>query len=149
MTRSVVTDSPEELLQALPAVNHAKDSSAALFTISRNVPSPVLSKLVEHFQNFPSNAIGCLTTGSEEGAAPYTLSYALHKSPQSTLEMVVPFRSSIAGTPKIALGREVGRLKARTYDGEWAGDAAVEAESLPLALQQLEYVACFELFFAS
>jgi hypothetical protein len=139
MTRTVVSDAPEELLEALPSSSNAQESSAALFTVSRNVPGETLSKLVEHFQNFPSTAIGCLTNGSEDGAGPYRLSYALHKSPQSVLEMVVPFRSSIAGTPKIALGREVGHLDKRVYDGEWAGDAATAAEDLPEALKQLEY----------
>lgn len=139
MTRTTTSNSPEELLQALPSLAHATDSSAALFTISRNVPSYILSKLVSHFQDFPSTAIGCLTTGSETGSAPYTLSYALHKSPQSMLEMAVPFRSEIAGTPKIALGREVGRLEHRVYDGEWAGDAAMAASPLPEALEGLEY----------
>ena len=138
MTRTVVSDAPEELLEALPSSSNAQESSAALFTVSRNVPGETLSKLVEHFQNFPSTAIGCLTNGSEDGAGPYRLSYALHKSPQSVLEMVVPFRSSIAGTPKIALGREVGHLDKRVYDGEWAGDAATAAEDLPEALKQLE-----------
>lgn len=138
MTRTSISSSPEELLKALPSASHAAESTAALFTVSRNMPANILGKLVSHFQDFPSTAIGCLTTGSEDGSAPYSLSYALHKSPQSTLEMVIPFRSDIAGTPKIALGREAGRLEHRMYDGEWAGEAAVDSSPLPEALAHLE-----------
>jgi hypothetical protein len=110
-----------------------------MFTVSRNVPQSSLSKLVKHFQDFPSKAIGCLAYGHEDGSGPYSLSYAIHKSSDAQLELVVPFRSDITGVPKISLGREVSRKEKKVYDAEWAsGDDSIMAEGLPEELQNLE-----------
>lgn len=139
-TRTFVFDTDEALLEALPSVKEANQSTLVLFAISRNVPAPTLSKLVQHFQDYPTKAIGCLSYGDEGGRAPYTLSYALHKATGNTLEMAVPFRSIISGTPKISLGREVSRLEKNVRNTEWAGDASIPAELLPPELRVLEYV---------
>lgn len=134
-----MVNQPEELLASLPPAQDANGSSAALFTLSRNTPPNVLSKLVEHFQGLPARAIGCLSYGAEDGSAPYGMAYALHRPPRHTLEMVVPFRSTIAGTKKIALGREVHKLEKSMGSPDFAGDGAVVPDELPEELVGLEY----------
>ena len=140
--RTVISNDPEELLASLPARDSelVTRSTAAIFTVSRSVPPPVLSKIVDYFQSFPSRAIGCLSLGNEDGTGPYTFSHAVHRSPENTLELVIPFRSDIEGVPKIALGREVGRKKQKVHQSEWAGDGAVIPEDLPDELSSLEWV---------
>lgn len=138
--KTVVSSNADDLLSALPQPEHHQDSNAAIFSISRSVPGSVLGTLVKHFQDFPVTAIGCLTHGNEDGSAPYSLSYAIHKSRQNQLELVVPFRSNIKGIPKTALGREVSRREKKVHDAEWAGDDSVVAEDLPEELQSLECV---------
>ena len=139
-TRTIVADSPETLVAGLPSIQQAKDSSLALFSVSRNVPASSLSKLVKHFQDLPSKAVGCLSYGNEEGTSPYTLAYALYTPSSSHLEVVVPFRSVIAGTSKVILGREVSQIEKHVENAEWAGDASVAAELLPEELRGLRYI---------
>jgi hypothetical protein len=102
-----------------------------------------MSALVKRFQDLPVPAIGCLSLGSDGNSGPYSLSYAFHESPSDRLEMIVPFRSTIQGTPKISLGREVARMEKRLETMEWAGDDSVVPEQLPEDLRNLEYVFCF------
>lgn len=136
--RTLVTDKAEDLLQAVPSNETLSKSNIALFTISRNVPRDALSALVNRFQSLPMPAIGCLSLGSDGNSGPYSLSYAFHEAPDDRLEMIVPFRSTIKGTPKISLGREIGRMAKKPETMEWAGDDSVRPEGLPRDLSSLE-----------
>lgn len=137
-SRTLVTNDPEKLVKALPSDAIISKSALALFTISRNVPRDSLSALVKRFQGLPIPAIGCLSLGSDGSSGPYSISYAFHQPPDDRLEMIVPFRSTIQGTPKIALGREVGRMERRLETMEWAGDDSVVPDELPEELRSLE-----------
>lgn len=121
-------------------MQHIETNSVALYTLSRNLPREALSTIVQHFQNLNSKAIGCVSHGSEDGSGPFSLSYAIHQPPQNRLELAIPFRSEISGTPKIALGREVvhSRLQRDISSAEWAGDASVAAEEVPKELQGIK-----------
>jgi hypothetical protein len=136
--RTVVSNEPEDLLQAIPSKKSAAQSNIAIFNISRNIPSSALSALVKRFQDLPLPTIGCLSLGNDGQNGPYLLSYALHESPNNYLEMAVPFRSTIQGTPKIAVGREVARMGKRLESTEWAGDESVIPDQLPEELRMLE-----------
>lgn len=139
--KTIISMNAETLLEDLPVLKQDPDNTTAvLFNISRNTPPNVLSPLVKSFQDLPFPAIGCLSHGHDGSNPPYMLSYALHKASDSVLEMVVPFRSSIKGTPKIALGREVSQLEKNVHSTEWAGDSAVVPEALPEELRKLRYV---------
>lgn len=135
-----MADSTHDLFAGLPTADATSDGNVALFTVSRNVPAESLGRIVKHFQDLNPRAIGSLSYAREDGSSPMVLSYALHRSPQNALELVVPFRSSIAGIPKIALGREVSRMAKKVHDAEWAGDSSVEPEALPDELARLESV---------
>ncbi|KAK9894761.1 hypothetical protein P389DRAFT_198040 [Cystobasidium minutum MCA 4210] len=135
--RTLVTDNAQDLLKAVPSDESISKCNVALFTISRNVPRDALSGLVDRFQNMPMPAIGCLSLGSDGNSGPYSLSYAFHESPSDRLEMIVPFRSTITGTPKISVGREVGRMEKRPETMEWAGDDSVVPSKLPSDLASL------------
>lgn len=137
-SRTVITDTPEDLLSALPSDETMSKSNMAVFTLSRNIPREPLSALVKRFQDLPVPAIGCLSLGNDGNSGPFSLSYAFHESPNDKLEMVVPFRSNIQGTPKTAVGREVARTEKRLETMEWAGDDSVVPDKLPEELSTLE-----------
>lgn len=142
-TRTTYSNDANDLLEALPQQATAAASDAVtLFSISRNTPPKVLQSLFEAFQKSPGFSIGCLSYGPEDNSERlYSLSYATHTSSKGSLELCVPFRSTLTGIPKIALGREVRRRDASSddpIDMQWAGDAALVSEKLPEDLRGLE-----------
>lgn len=139
--KTVSTTSIDILLEALPDETQTRSVDTTLFTLSRNIPAPTLSALFARINSLPGIAIGCLSHSAEDSKEPYTLAYASHTPEQGSLQLCVPFRSTLKGLPKIALGREVQRSKMDSnepIDMEWAGDTSAAADPLPEALQGLQ-----------
>lgn len=164
--RTLISSSPDQLLEScksslrLPSVSAADappPPSVILFTLSKNLPPETLTAATRYLRTQCDQAVGCLSDpfGSSSTDETFSASLAWWTPLADERCRILPFRSTIAARPAIALGREIIPSQDRTKDeaglehfaaGEgkstkwsdiWARDNV--SGEVPEALQDLPY----------
>lgn len=118
---TAISSSPAALLRHLNS-NPPPATSTILFSISKNVPPPLVDLIRAALAASSSSSVGCLSEvlpapiarhlgfdpSPDTEAEPYSVAIATFH-PNKTSNRAIPFLSTLQGRPNISLGREIKR----------------------------------------